>query len=115
MAFPLHGIPALQVGSALRNCLEKVRLKTPSFRDSSGKEIDVVAELGPWLMPIVIKSGQTLNPDYFRGLQRWMTLADDRAREPALVFGGESATRHTGIRVFHWGRVSKVLDASTKA
>jgi hypothetical protein len=85
------------------------------WRDSSGQEIDVVAELGPWLMPIEIKSGQTLNPDYFRGLQRWMALAGDRAREPTLVFGGESATRHQGIRVLPWGRVSEVFDPCAPA
>jgi len=35
------------------------------WRDSNGNEVDVLAEVGTKLMPIEIKAGQTVNPDFF--------------------------------------------------
>ena len=37
------------------------------WRDSNENEIDVIADLGGKSMPIEIKSGQTLNRDFFLG------------------------------------------------
>jgi len=53
-----------------------------------GNEVDVIADVGTKLMPIEIKSGQTLNRDFFTGLERWMNLAGGQAISPALVYGG---------------------------
>ena len=55
------------------------------WRDSNGNEVDVIADLGPKLMAIEIKSGQTVNRDFFTGLERWQALAGDLAVSPALI------------------------------
>lgn len=79
------------------------------WRDSNGNEVDVIAELGPKLLPIEIKSGQTLNRDFFTGLERWKVLAGDRATTPALVYGGTGSLVHRDINVFGWDAVGRVL------
>ena len=79
------------------------------WRDSNGNEVDVIADAGTKLMPIEIKSGQTLNRDFFTGLERWMILAGDRAVNPALVYGGTENIDHKGIRVFGWNAVGQIL------
>ena len=60
-------------------------------------------------MPIEIKSGQTLNKDFFAGLERWMGLAEDKAVSPTLIYGGTERLVHKGIHVFGWKDVGQVL------
>jgi len=72
------------------------------WRDSNGNEIDVIAETGTKLTPIEIKSGQTLNRDFFTGLKRWTTLAGDTAVSPTLIYGGTGKRVHKGVNVYGW-------------
>ncbi len=79
------------------------------WRDSNGNEIDVIAEYGDKLMPIEIKSGQTLNRDFFTGLERWMALAGDRVISPTLIYGGTENMLRKGIRILKWSSVGQIL------
>lgn len=81
------------------------------WRDSNRNEVDVIADVGDKLMPIEIKSGQTLNRDFFTGLERWMVLAGERAISPTLVYGGVDKHMRKGINIFGWNVVSQVLEA----
>ncbi|MBI4989450.1 MAG: ATP-binding protein [Rhodocyclales bacterium] len=80
------------------------------WRDSNGNEVDVIADVGTKLMPVEIKSGQTLNREFFAGLERWMSFAGDRAVAPTLVYGGTEIHERKGIRVFGWNAVGQVLE-----
>lgn len=72
------------------------------WRDSNGNEVDVIIDAGGQLRPIEIKSGQTLNRDYFVGLERWLGIAGQQALSPLLVYGGEETLIHKGIQVRPW-------------
>ncbi len=96
-----------ELAKARRNRAEPLGLYF--WRDNNGNEVDVIVEAGPRLMPIEIKSGQTLNRDFFSGLQRWTALAGDTAIKPTLVYGGDSAMLHQGVRVLPWFSVGQVL------
>lgn len=74
------------------------------WRDSNGNEVDLLIEVGGALIPVEIKAGQTLNRDFFTGLERWTDLAGDRARAPTLIFGGETEQERHGIRVLGWSQ-----------
>ncbi len=81
------------------------RAERPAFyfwRDSNGVEVDLIIEQGERLMPLEIKSGRTVAPDFFSGLERWTTLAGEKAVDPTLVYGGTDNYRHKGIRVMGW-------------
>lgn len=82
------------------------------WRDSNGNEVDIIADVGSKLMPIEIKSGQTLNRDFFTGLERWMALAGDQAISPVLVYGGTETHAHKGISVFGWNAAGQVLEGA---
>ncbi|MFC1858027.1 ATP-binding protein [Thermodesulfobacteriota bacterium] len=82
------------------------------WRDSNGNEIDLIADSGGKLMPIEIKSGQTLNRDFFSGLERWMALAGDQAFAPTLVYGGTETMSRKETRVFSWRTAAKVLEST---
>lgn len=78
------------------------------WRDSTGNEVDVLIENGERLTPVEIKSGQTLNSDYFLGLQKWCALAGDSAHNPTLVYAGNQTQQRSIARVIPWNRVDDV-------
>ena len=79
------------------------------WRDSNGNEVDLIVDLGGKMMPVEIKSGKTLNRDFFSGLERWTALAGDRAFTPTLVYGGSESLVRRDVRVFGWDSVGNVL------
>jgi predicted AAA+ superfamily ATPase len=110
---PLRGniFETLIISELVKTRLNKgERAKFHFWRDSNGNEIDVIADIGTKLMPIEIKSGQTLNRDFFSGLERWMALAGDQAISPTLVYGGAGKNVRKGVIVYGWNAVSKVLE-----
>jgi hypothetical protein len=112
-AHPLRGsiFETLILSELVKIRLNKAERATFHFwRDSNGNEVDVVADVGTKLMPIEIKSGQTLNRDFFTGLERWMDLAGSQAISPALVYGGIDKHIRRGINIYGWNAVSQVLE-----
>jgi len=78
------------------------------WRDQSGLEIDLIIERGEKLMPIEMKSGQTITSDFFKGLTRWMTLAGDVADHPTLIYGGMGKQERHHISVYGWRFIDKM-------
>lgn len=78
------------------------------WRDSNGNEVDLLIEADGGLMPVEIKSGQTLNRDFFVGLERWVALAGTLARAPTLIYGGDDDADRRGVRVLGWRRLGDV-------
>jgi len=84
---------------------------TPPFfywRDRSGLEVDLIIEQAEKLMPVEIKSGQTITPDYFKGIRRWLDLAGDAACNPTLVYGGDDGQQRHGITVCSWRSMDQI-------
>lgn len=80
------------------------------WRDSNGREIDVIADFGGKFMPIEIKSGQTINREFFSNLEHWLNLAGNLAFAPALVYGGSGLNSRREVRVLGWDNVGQVLN-----
>lgn len=78
------------------------------WRDSNGMEVDLLIEKGGHLIPVEVKSGQTVNRDFFSGLERWLALAGGIAIDPALIFGGNGEQMRKGVRVLGWERLASV-------
>lgn len=68
------------------------------WRDKSGLEIDCLLEKGPCLIPIEIKSGETLSPDFFSSLVKWNQLAGNNPSNSYVIYGGrEKQERSQGV------------------
>jgi predicted AAA+ superfamily ATPase len=80
------------------------------WRNNLGDEIDVVIDLGTRLVPVEIKSGETLNPDYFRGLRKWKKMTSDAAGPGYLIYGGREHLISEGISVVPWNRAAELID-----
>jgi len=72
------------------------------WRDATGHEIDIVVELGQQVLPVEVKSGQTVAGDMLKTLAWWMELAGDIAPRGVLVHGGGERQTRKGIEVVPW-------------
>ena len=72
------------------------------WRDNAGVEVDLILEEGAGLRPVEIKSGQTVQDDFFTGLRKWLNYAQQQALEPTLVYGGDDNYTRSGVAVKSW-------------
>jgi len=78
------------------------------WRNSTGHEIDLILEAGAQLWAVEIKSGQTLNEDFFKGLRYFKRLSSAPDEHLYLVYGGDrNLTRKYG-QVVGWKSISKL-------
>jgi predicted AAA+ superfamily ATPase len=61
------------------------------YRDSNGNEIDLIYVKGNDMLPIEIKSGQTITSAYFTGMKKFQPLFAGHLPWPGfLIYGGET-------------------------
>jgi predicted AAA+ superfamily ATPase len=78
------------------------------WRDSKGLEIDLVIEVADKLMAVEIKSGQTIAPDFFSALKRWLSLTGAPDAPAWLVYGGRKKVVNKNIICVPWNGVSEI-------
>ena len=80
------------------------------FRDSNGNEVDLLYRRGLDLLPIEIKSGQTVSKDYFRLIDRFRQSVE--AEVGAAVYTGANARRYdNGQSVIPFHQLPSFLDS----
>jgi hypothetical protein len=72
------------------------------WRDATGREIDVLVDLGTELIPIEVKSGATVASDAVDTLAWWTNLPGNPQRRGILVHGGDETLAVAGFRVLPW-------------
>lgn len=72
------------------------------WRDAKGHEVDFVLDRGKKMVPIEVKSGETISSDSFRGLKYWMKMAENKADRAMLIYGGEESYVRKGVKVLSW-------------
>jgi hypothetical protein len=70
------------------------------WRDSAGREIDLLLDLGERVLPIEAKAGMTVPGDAFAGLDAYGDLAG--ARRGWLVYGGEESKPFRDYQIRAW-------------
>lgn len=78
------------------------------WRDNTGNEVDVIVDKGLTLIPIEIKSGRTINPDFFTGLKKWTSWAGAEAGKPYLIYGGDETRKREAAEVVSWREVKDI-------
>lgn len=109
-----------QRGALFENWVVSEMLKTrfnrglPShlyfWRDRAGNEVDVLLETAAQLIPVEIKSGQTVNSDYFKGITHWLSLANPREPRAWLVYGGREDHQRHETRIMSWRNLPALND-----
>ncbi|MDP2385999.1 MAG: ATP-binding protein [Bacteroidota bacterium] len=71
------------------------------WRDKTGHEIDVIVDNGTKLLPIEIKSGKTINTEFFKNLIYWINLSN--VKQSILLYSGEQTQKRSqSIEVMNW-------------
>lgn len=73
------------------------------WRDSNGREIDLLVGRGERLLPIEIKAGQTLAGDWFDNLSSFSQWTGQPGG--CLIYGGPTRQRRKGVEVFGWREI----------
>ena len=79
------------------------------FRDSRGLECDAFFETGDGITAVEIKSGATVNSDYFRSLNRVRELAP-RISKSAVIYGGDTRQSRSDCEVLPFGDLTSILE-----
>lgn len=74
------------------------RLTDYFWRDNTGHEIDFLAERGEAIKVAEIKSGKTIRPDFFRGLDFYQRIATIQASS-YLIYGGDTSQNRSNYTV----------------
>ncbi len=76
------------------------------WRDNVGHELDGLIDNGNKLHPIEIKSGQTITPDYFKGINYWEQISKETGG--TVFYGGNiPQKRSSGIEILPWYECQK--------
>jgi predicted AAA+ superfamily ATPase len=104
---PLYGsvFENLIVSELIKQSYNRARNESLYFwRDNIGHEIDVIIDMMGELFPVEIKSGATINNDFFNGLLYWFGLSG--AKRGAVIYSGNSTqNRSNGIDIIPWNRL----------
>lgn len=77
------------------------------WRDATGNELDVILELGTKIVPIEIKSGKTVNQDFFKGFDYWNNLVKDTSKG-FVVYSGDQNQKRSLADVISWKDVQDI-------
>ncbi|MEN8236970.1 MAG: ATP-binding protein [Pseudomonadota bacterium] len=83
------------------------------WRDKVGHEIDIIVEgSNDQLIPIEIKSGKTINKDFFKNLEYWKTFTK-QAGKAYLVYGGAEDMVRKSTTILSWQNfhINQILNA----
>ncbi|MCD4722623.1 MAG: ATP-binding protein [Desulfobacula sp.] len=80
------------------------------WRDSTGHEIDLLLEEGENIKAIEIKSGETINSDFFKGLKYYGNLSALSKENLILIYGGLKNYRRSAAKVLSWKNLGEMAE-----
>ncbi len=83
------------------------------WRDKTGLEVDCVFEKDQKLLPIEIKSGETINSDFFSNLNKWNELSGNTPEGSFVVYGGVETQKRSLGTILGWNHLSRLIDMLT--
>jgi predicted AAA+ superfamily ATPase len=73
------------------------------WRDQNGRiEIDGLIDLGVRLVPLEIKSGETIIPDFFTSIQNWSSLTATPSEDGYIIYAGNTSQSRNKGTVVPW-------------
>ncbi len=78
------------------------------FRDSTGNEVDLIIDKTPELIPVEIKSGETITHEFFKGLIRYQSLSNTSPEKCFLIYSGKKSGKRKHANVLSWNNLEKL-------
>ncbi len=76
------------------------------WRDSTGNEVDMLIERGQALLAVEIKSGKTVNPDFFKNLNHFKKIKTDTSA--FLVYGANEVQKRSDCTVLGFNQLDLI-------
>lgn len=80
------------------------------WRDKLGREVDCLIESGLEKIILEIKSGKTINEDFFNGLKFYKDIAGEKNIFSYMIYGGENVEVRSAGKVLPWYKANSVFD-----
>jgi predicted AAA+ superfamily ATPase len=93
------------------NLHHRQQLSLHFWRDHKGREIDLLIDRGRGVVAIEIKSGATINADFFRGLAYYQHLAQDHLEQSFLIYGGDQQQTRSAAMVLPWHQITTLTES----
>lgn len=78
------------------------------WRDNTGNEIDLLINRNNELIPVEIKSGQTISSELFKGLEFWQKLQKAEVKGYLVYAGDIAQQRSNGIKVVPFHKLNQI-------
>lgn len=99
----------LVINEMLKNRLNRNLPPRMYFWNAAGaKEIDLLLDQGGRLLPIEIKSGRTINANFFDGLKYFQPVSGALPTESFLVYGGDEVQNRSLAKVLSWKNLGDI-------
>jgi predicted AAA+ superfamily ATPase len=86
------------------------------WRDKNGLiEIDCLVNLGNKLIPLEVKSGQTILPTFFSSLSKWNEIAASDPANGYIVYGGDAAQQRSLGNIVGWREAGSLIETIESA
>lgn len=93
----------------MKNILNKgERPRLYFWRDNTGNEVDCIVEDGTTVKPLEIKSGRTINEDFFKGLNYYNKLSKGKTHNSFLIYGGDQSQKRSYTNILSWKETNKI-------
>lgn len=79
------------------------------WRDKTGHEIDCVIERGETLVPVEIKSSQTVNEELLKNLKYWVRISLQKKMNAFLIYSGDAEQKRQGVTILGWKKVLRIF------
>ena len=79
------------------------------WRNNAGLEVDIIIDKGDRLVPVEIKSGATVSPNWFSSVEKWLDLAGTDAEKAFIVYGGDKTFNQRRIDILPWFNASDLM------
>ncbi len=97
------------INEIIKNHLNRQILPKHYFWNAAGvHEIDLVLDAGGKLFPIEIKSGRTINSNFFDGFKYFQPLSGATPEDSYLVYGGDEVQTRSIAHVLGWNNLDKI-------
>lgn len=75
------------------------------WRDNNGTEVDLIIENNKNHKAVEIKSGRTINEDFFRGIDRYQTYSQIENKDKYIIYGGSQKQFRTTCNIISWQEI----------
>ena len=80
------------------------------WRDRSGIEVDIIIDQSGKLLPVEVKSGQTVAGDFLNPIRRWQAFAGEASGNAHLVYGGLASQQRSDCKIYAWRDIPDFIE-----